>query len=86
MDEFNELVQQMQKERMRVVMEENEERQHLGENIYLMFCVWLYSEGHDKKTHNANLFADYLSDNGITLTKMQRMYLAKKYFGYKGKE
>lgn len=80
-NEFCELIYELHNERIAKAMGKHREREHNGENIYIDFVAWCYA--YEKDENNANVFADYLRRNNITLDDKQRYYLAKKYFGYK---
>lgn len=55
-------------------------RENSGENIYFYFTVWCYGFKTPQDVNNPYAFAEYLKNEKITLTPIQRQYLAKKYF------
>lgn len=79
---FESLANQLHNERISNLVNRHKERVLLGEDIYTNFCVWC--NGYAKQTDktNANIFAQWLKNNNITLTFWQRKNIAENHFGW----
>lgn len=83
--EFDILANKIHNERISNIQKGWKERELLGDNIYLSYCIWCngYATREDKK--NAKKFATWLKSEGIQLTQAQRNHIAKTYFGFSKK-
>lgn len=82
-ESFESLIMQENQERVERQVWERRISQNTGEDIYTDFCIYCNSKGNPLLRNSANAFGFYLKNECITLTEMQRRYIAEKYFGYK---
>lgn len=82
--EFERIANALHNERVRNFHDTWEQKTRLGEYIYLDYCIYCNINKQEKHKNNANVFAQWLKSENISLNLVQRTHLAKKYFGWKG--
>lgn len=82
MEDFYDVLAEVRNERYFDELVERKKGASLGEHIYTKFCCWCNAFRTMADQTNAKVFAEFLKEEGIELTPLQRKHISEKYFGY----
>lgn len=82
MEQFYQLARQIHAEKVAERRRQVRAADYQGNFIYTMFSFWCDIHKGGKEKDNPKVFAEYLKCENISLTPRQRIYIAKRYFGY----
>ena len=81
MKDFESLINDIHKEKIREERICKNFKDNSGENIYINFCCWCNGQENASRLNEKD-FKRFLQEEQIKLTQIQKIYLAKKYFNF----
>lgn len=79
---FEELAEQIHKDREAEELRKTLENIITGKNVYGCFCVWCNAFNKGEGKTDPSVFKKFLNEQNIELTFWQKKHLSEDYFGY----